>query len=330
MERDLSEIIDISFLQRFQDSFSNATGMASITNDLNGPVTAPSNFTEFCIDLTRGSNEGLRRCVECDLSGGKEAADTGRPAVYFCHAGLVDFSAPIVINGVQIGSIQGGQVLTEPPDEDKFRRIAIEIGIDPDIYIKALRKIKVVPERQVREAAALLNIVIEEVVRNHTQYLKLTDVYSSINEDVNVINDKISNFMNNAESLNVEQKLMLNHLNSLSITIKNINNIVATVANIAKKTQIISINASIESAKSGLEGKSFAVIAKEIRDLAISTNEMVSQIEKYTNEISQSIKESLRIGTENTDLLEEHSNEIIGIIPILGNILEQLQELSFD
>ena len=63
------------------------------------------NFTEFCIDLTRGSAEGKKRCEQCDREG---------HGVYPCHAGLVDFGIPITLeDGTVLGSIIGGQVLPE-------------------------------------------------------------------------------------------------------------------------------------------------------------------------------------------------------------------------
>ena len=90
----LQDIIDLKFLQDFQDSFADALGVASITVDINGtPVTTPSNFTDFCMKYTRGSKTGLGRCMECDKMGGEESAKTGKPAIYQCHAGLVDFAA---------------------------------------------------------------------------------------------------------------------------------------------------------------------------------------------------------------------------------------------
>ena len=75
------------------------------------------------------------------------------------HAGLMDFTAPILLNGKQIGSILGGQVLTEPLDENKFRRIAGEIGVDPEKYVEAVRKIKYIPRQNLESAAQVLYLM---------------------------------------------------------------------------------------------------------------------------------------------------------------------------
>lgn len=153
----LQDIVDVGFLQEFQDNFAESLGVASITVDIHGnPVTKPSNFTDFCMKYTRGSEVGQKRCMECDRTGGEESARSGKPAIYECHAGLVDFAAPIMLEGRQLGSILGGQVLTTEPDEIYYRKVAEEIGINPDEYIQALGKIKQLPRKSIEAAANVL------------------------------------------------------------------------------------------------------------------------------------------------------------------------------
>ena len=46
----------------------------------------------------------------------------GRSIAYTCHAGLIDFAAPIVVNDELIGCFIGGQVLLEEPDLDEMKK----------------------------------------------------------------------------------------------------------------------------------------------------------------------------------------------------------------
>ena len=56
---ELKEFMDISKLQKIQDNFSDATGLAAIAVGNDGQyLTEGSNFTEFCMKYTRGSKEG--------------------------------------------------------------------------------------------------------------------------------------------------------------------------------------------------------------------------------------------------------------------------------
>jgi len=158
-----TEFIDIEFLQKFQDYFSKTMGVASIAVDDSGPITKPSNFTDFCIKYTRGTKEGYSRCNDCDIKWGVLAAKEGKPMIYTCHTGLTDFAVPIMIGDQHIASILGGQVLTEPPNEEHFRELARELGINEDEYVKALKKIKIVPIETIESAANFLYLVANAI-----------------------------------------------------------------------------------------------------------------------------------------------------------------------
>ena len=153
----LIDLIGVDILQRIQDSFSKFTGMASITTDENGiPITKGSNFSAFCMELTRGTVLGNRRCEECDKMGAIRTLESGNATTYFCHAGLMDFAAPIMLNDKMIGCIIGGQVRTAEVDEDAMIKVANEIGVEPQKYIEAAKKTKVLNEEYIDKSATYL------------------------------------------------------------------------------------------------------------------------------------------------------------------------------
>lgn len=172
----LTELIDISILQKIQDSFSEYTHMASLIADENGvPITVGSGFTRFCMDLTRSSELGYSRCMECDRMGGVSSLKSGKPSVYQCHAGLCDFSAPIIVDGCYIGCLMGGQILTKPLDEALIRERAAEYGIDEQQYIEAAKEVHIKSESDALEAANFifkLAEILSEMAYNNYQALK--------------------------------------------------------------------------------------------------------------------------------------------------------------
>ena len=162
---ELKEFMDISKLQKIQDNFSDATGLAAIAVGNDGQyLTEGSNFTDFCMKYTRGSKEGNRRCVKCDNEGS---------GTYLCHAGLMDFSVDIKVGDEKMGAIIGGQILPEAPDEESFRKTAKELGIDEDEYIAALNKVTISSEEKVRAATNLLELIVNQLV--NLEYYKYTN-----------------------------------------------------------------------------------------------------------------------------------------------------------
>lgn len=153
----LTQLIKPEVLQQIQDAFSDFTGLAAVTTNSDGvPVTKESNFTNFCTNIIRGTDIGLRCCQKCDKDGGVKTMQSGCPVVYRCHAGLVDFAAPIMINGRMIGSFVGGQALPEELDEDFCRQKAKEYGIDPELYITEAKKAVMTSPEQVEKTAKLI------------------------------------------------------------------------------------------------------------------------------------------------------------------------------
>ena len=149
-EMHLTDFIDVDTLQKMQDAFSEMTGIAAITADANGvAVTEGSCFTDFCMNYTRNSASGGIRCAQCDKAGADLVLKKGEPMTYYCHAGLLDFAAPITADGKLIGCFIGGQVLTEPLEPEYVKRIAKEINVDPDEYVKAAEKIRVMKQEEI-------------------------------------------------------------------------------------------------------------------------------------------------------------------------------------
>jgi len=73
--------------------------------------------------LVGSSRRGAAACRGDALSHGREAVASGSPDCYVCHAGLMDFAVPIVVEGRHLATIEGGQVLVAPPSEAGFAGI---------------------------------------------------------------------------------------------------------------------------------------------------------------------------------------------------------------
>lgn len=153
----LTDLISVELLQKFQDSFSNMTGMAALTTDAEGkPVTEGSNFTEYCMKYTRNTTVGCERCEQCDRVGAECTAKSGHAEAYMCHSGLTDFSAPIMLEGEMIGCFIGGQVLPKAPDKEFIKNVANDIGVEFEPYWEALQKVNIIPQEQIKTAADFL------------------------------------------------------------------------------------------------------------------------------------------------------------------------------
>ena len=281
----LLDVIDRRTLQNLQDAFAAATGMAAIATDENGPVTEGSNFTDFCMKLTRKSRVGAEQCNRCDLKGGEEASRTGKPSVYYCSNGLMDFAAPVIVNGKHIGSLIGGQVLPEAPDEAKFRKIADELGIDQDEYIAALKKVKIVPKRQIEAAANLLWQMANSL--SEVGYERLVAIESQKNKEntVKAVDQKFGEIDSRMGVFGAIKESAASSTKAVEST----DGIVKAIENASTQLTLIGFNASIEAKRAGAAGAGFNVIAQEVRTLADKNTKQANEVENTLNEIKKAI-----------------------------------------
>ncbi len=331
----LTDIISAAQLQKIQDAFSNATGMAALTVDLDGPVTALSNGTDFCMKLTRGSKVGMERCNKCDLQGGQESARSGRKAVYFCHGGLMDFAAPILIGGRQIGTLLGGQILPEPPDLNKFRRIAAEINVDPDEYVSAVERVKIVPKKQIEAAAELLYVMANALSQVGYQNLKSKQVSDDIYGTSKKLHDELESFGSIIQGL-VDCSIKLKNdftvlqekTKKSQSDVEQTDIVAKSISTISTQTQLLGFNASIEAARAREYGSAFSVIAHEVRRLADTSNAQSVKITEVLNNVKKSILDMGEQSLSTNDCIYEIDSNISHLKSNLGLIREYLSELE--
>lgn len=158
----LTDLIHRDTLQKMQDAFARLTGMSVIITDTNGiAVTNGSNFSDFCRNYTRNSPVGCMLCAQSNKAGTELALRNGKSTVYPCYSGLMNFASPIMVEERLVGCVIGGQVLTEMPEPEKIRKIAVEVGAEPEKYLEELGKVRVVKEEEVETAAQILSTMVE-------------------------------------------------------------------------------------------------------------------------------------------------------------------------
>jgi len=180
----LIDLIDLETLQKVQDAFSDMSGIAAVITDVNGKaLTKDSGGCDFCHKYIRSTELGVRQCAECDKMGAAKAAKAKTTCVYFCHAGLVEFAAPIMAHGTTVGCIVGGQILTVPLEEKHLREVGEKLGVDAQMLIESAKEIRVVDKRTIDKVSNALytiaNILSNVAYSRHQVHLKNMELNKS-------------------------------------------------------------------------------------------------------------------------------------------------------
>jgi len=150
------ELFNLDDIQRLQDEFATATGVASIITYTDGrPLTAPSNFCRLCGDIIRKTDKGCANCFKSDAALGR--FNPQGPTIEPCWSGgLWDAGAAILVGGKHIANWLIGQVRNETQTEEKMRAYARDIGADEEAVVEAFREVPAMSREQFGRVAQTL------------------------------------------------------------------------------------------------------------------------------------------------------------------------------
>ncbi|QGU96823.1 chemotaxis protein [Clostridium bovifaecis] len=103
------------------------------------------------------------------------------------------------------------------------------------------------------------------------------------------------------------------------------------VGNVARQTNLLGLNAAIESSRAGEYGKGFSVVAKEIRKLSNSSNESIRQIDTTLKSIRTSVNDIWDKINSSNEIFEQQAGsieEVTGAIQSLYSTAEILKEIA--
>ncbi len=181
----IPDVIDLGVLQRIQDTFAQAMGVAAVTVDRAGkPITRTSNFCRLCL-LIRSTDEGLKRCQRCDAEGGRRALAMNRPYAYNCAGGLMDAAAPIMIDGHFVGAILCGQAIPDDAQENYIESVVRHnepLGLSRAEIEDAAREITPLPRERFTAAVEMLSITANYVIEMGVAKLAQTELLNQAQE----------------------------------------------------------------------------------------------------------------------------------------------------
>ncbi|NLY29131.1 MAG: hypothetical protein GX047_00670 [Firmicutes bacterium] len=187
-----------------------------------------------------------------------------------------------------------------------------------------------------------VNVVISGLAKSSQQtlesargtYSMIEKLEKDIQESNTTVADTVSLATANAESARTAGEKATAFQEAMS----QVNQMTSRIAEIAKQTQLLSFNASIEAARAGDAGRGFQVVATEIKSLADDSKKAADEIRAVTesiqgaaNEISSFI-ESTAAGTEQVQNMAHRVAEVLREILVsftqIKNLMEGVTEVA--
>lgn len=165
------EFLDEKYTRYMFECFANSTGL-----NLKGVMTDGKTFMELegskeCEFCSYVKQFNSKKCEKSYQQACKEAAKWSEPYFFRCHAGLVMWAVPIIVEEENFGSLICGQVLLWEIDEYFIEELAeMNPGIDDfELLIKKAKKLGVLSAHKSQAVAEMLQVIINYLSKANAQ-----------------------------------------------------------------------------------------------------------------------------------------------------------------
>ena len=134
----------------------------------------------------------------------------------------------------------------------------------------------------------------------------------------------LSSITQNIDALNTTTSASVGAVDELETVARNIDQFTQIIADISNQTNLLALNAAIEAARAGEQGRGFAVVADEVRQLATKTAEATSQIKELVQTINQLSSET----QQSFGKIVESSGSMKDSVNTVANVIDEVVSLS--
>lgn len=197
-----------------------------------------------------------------------------------------------------------------------------------------------------KSAAANLNDASNTVKSaSHQQNDNLDQIATAVNELSHVVADTASNSQGAMEKVKVASEISTSSRQVVSDSVKNVSNLSNAISNandvisslakesqniiavldvirgIAEQTNLLALNAAIEAARAGEQGRGFAVVADEVRTLASRTQQSTENINEMLGRLEHSVNDAVTA-------IERGASEVDSVVAVSEQLARAFDQVN--
>lgn len=181
---------------------------------------------------------------------------------------------------------------------------------------------------RVVESLSQMELAISEIADNASQAAQLVNKTVTHTDTIHGV---LEIMLTNINSVTDDLDHATSEISSLVQDSENIGSILDVIRGISEQTNLLALNAAIEAARAGEQGRGFAVVADEVRSLAQRTQNSTEEIDKMITNLQASshrVSDVIVRGNDRVQKTNEQSQEVKACINEISQLISDISALN--